>query len=60
MNKLILVVLWFFLAISLSHGQNMEVSAGVDYAYYYGDLNTKNLEGKSSGTVWGRSQYEKF
>lgn len=25
--------------------QNLEVSAGVGYAYYYGDLNTKNLEG---------------
>ena len=45
MNKLILVILWFFLAIPLSYGQNMEVSAGVGYAYYYGDLNIKNLEG---------------
>jgi hypothetical protein len=44
---LLSVFLW-----SASYAQNFEVAAGVGYAYYYGDLNVKNL-GNSPFTLLG-------
>lgn len=46
----------FILALSfgMMHSQNVEISGGVGYAYYYGDLNTTNLQ-NSPATILGES-----
>ena len=51
MKKNAIIVL-FLALVSNIFSQNMEISGGVGYAYYYGDLNTTNLK-NSPTTLFG-------
>jgi len=43
MSKMALLFILIFTVCIEGFSQNFEISAGIGYAYYYGDLNTKNL-----------------
>lgn len=43
-KRILLLSFLLNLEVQSTSAQNLELSAGVGYAYYYGDLNTKNLE----------------
>jgi hypothetical protein len=53
MKKNVIIVL-FLALVSNIFSQNMEISGGVGFAYYYGDLNTANLK-NSPTTLLGES-----